>query len=109
MPFRYQSGFVIVPVSRSTRRGALPVPVLDHRADLHRQRIERERFGHHRHTGLENTVADSGILRVAGDEEHFETGPVATGRIGELTWERRAIGGQAAIATSEVGSAAWNS
>jgi hypothetical protein len=34
---------------------------------------------------------------------------VATGRIGELTWERRAIGGQAAIATSEVGSAAWNS
>ena len=54
------------------RAPGLLLATLNHRADARGHVVHRERFGQHRHPRWKRPVTEDCILRIAGDEQHFE-------------------------------------
>src|SRR5579875_1449842 len=69
---------------RHLRASSGPRSPLDHRPDFRGQRVQRERFRQHLHPRREQPVAERGVVRIAGDEQHFQPGPPLARRLGEL-------------------------
>src|SRR3712207_6813586 len=58
---------------------------LDHFPDADRQLLDGERLGDHLHAGIQETMGDGGILRIAGDEENLQIGTALPRLIRKLT------------------------
>ena len=63
----------------------------DHLSNFESQRIECKRFGQHVHTLAKKPAANCGILHVACNKEHLNSGSQLAGKFGKLltidNWE----------------------
>jgi hypothetical protein len=102
MPFRCHSGFVFVPVSRSTRRGALALPFLLgylgwawRKMSFWRQRNRRPgKVIDHRAGNMNRAFPEVGWIIGPGSDVHPDGGSVGQGSCGamkRLLWRQHVV------------------